>query len=897
MKTLIVALALALVLAGPARAQEYSVAAGFVFDSTSCKLTSGTGAASGGNNCDVYVKSDGVIYVKTGGTWVALGTSIPYPGAGIPLSTGSAWSTSITNNSANWNTAYGWGNHAGLYLGVSATAADSHLLDGAHGSAYSPVAGSSSLVTVGALDAGSITGNFGAIDVGADGISGGAISGTTGAFSGNVAVTKASPVLSAISNAADTVDDDATLALSANNESGWNNIRTYGTNGSPGGLIIKKHGGINSLVMAGATGFIGLGTFAPDRMLEINSATGENLRLTYNDSNGSAATYADFSMSSGGNLTIAPTGGLSLHTTVTPTHSDTFDLGSASLFWRQGYLSQLNAVLFAKETISLFGGWQMVTKNAGTFAAAVGSGDTTINFGTAMTTGQFVLVRAADTGGSIVAEYIQVGSNVSGTTYNVTRNLSGAGAKNWAQGVPFAVRGVNGDGWVELQAYDAPRMSVFTQGEHYNDATELVRVGELGGFLSIAAGKYGLGIGDASAYLTYYDGTLAVKGSVTASTGAIGGWAIGATSLTDAAGTVGMSSAVTGGDDIRFWAGHATPASAPFIVTEAGALTASSATITGTVNATAGYFGSGSTKVAINSDGLDVGSAGRILGGQTAYNTGTGFWLGYSGAYKLSIGHDDGNRLTWDGTDLTLVSKYLTIGSSGPSIAITTGAEAARSYGFSTAMGGSLGLFAYENGTTDRQLSIRSILSGAAVSTTIGLLAQNSTNGYQASVTAVAQGNLAPVVYVAGDTQVGGDFAIYTGAANGAGTGNFYAAGLAGFGVAKAAGVAVNIKGTGATSGTTGLYIADSNNVATFYVLNDGQAYVKSTLYAAAYYAGAVAGVDCNAGTVAMAATKGIVTGCTSPDALFEMTSYSTKLLSLEQRITDLEALLARRHP
>jgi len=38
-----------------------------------------------------------------------------YPGAGIALSSGSAWSASITNNSANWNTAYGWGNHAGLY--------------------------------------------------------------------------------------------------------------------------------------------------------------------------------------------------------------------------------------------------------------------------------------------------------------------------------------------------------------------------------------------------------------------------------------------------------------------------------------------------------------------------------------------------------------------------------------------------------------------------------------------------------------------------------------------------------------------------------------------------------------------------------------------------------------
>ena len=38
--------------------------------------------------------------------------SMVYPSAGIALSTGTAWETSITNNSANWNTAYGWGNHA-----------------------------------------------------------------------------------------------------------------------------------------------------------------------------------------------------------------------------------------------------------------------------------------------------------------------------------------------------------------------------------------------------------------------------------------------------------------------------------------------------------------------------------------------------------------------------------------------------------------------------------------------------------------------------------------------------------------------------------------------------------------------------------------------------------------
>lgn len=41
----------------------------------------------------------GYLKANQGGTQV-------YPGVGIPLSTGSAWATSITDNSANWNTAY-----------------------------------------------------------------------------------------------------------------------------------------------------------------------------------------------------------------------------------------------------------------------------------------------------------------------------------------------------------------------------------------------------------------------------------------------------------------------------------------------------------------------------------------------------------------------------------------------------------------------------------------------------------------------------------------------------------------------------------------------------------------------------------------------------------------------
>ena len=205
--------------------------------------------------------------------------------------------------------------------------------------------------------------------------------------------------------------------------------------------------------------------------------------------------------------------------------------------------------------------------------------------------------------------------------------------------------------------------------------------------------------------------------------GTIGGFTLGATSLTDTAGAVGMSSAVTGGDDIRFWAGDVTPASAEFRVYESGALVASSATITGaitatsgaiggwnvnatsiytgtedhsgytanagditiysdgsdssihaknfyidtsgnltcvnitatgTVNATGGYIGTG-TALVFESQGINTGATGWIRGGMTDYNTGTGYFLGYNtSTYKFSIGNssDVSKLLLWDGTDL-----------------------------------------------------------------------------------------------------------------------------------------------------------------------------------------------------------------------------------------------------
>lgn len=53
-------------------------------------------------------------------------------------------------------------------------------------------------------------------------------------------------------------------------------------------------------------------------------------------------------------------------------------------------------------------------------------------------------------------------------------------------------------------------------------------------------------------------------------------------------------------------------------------------------------------------DSITVSSTGYIRGGQTGYNTGTGFFLGYSGGYKFSIGNPATSALTWNGSILNV---------------------------------------------------------------------------------------------------------------------------------------------------------------------------------------------------------------------------------------------------
>jgi hypothetical protein len=73
-----------------------------------------------------------------------------------------------------------------------------------------------------------------------------------------------------------------------------------------------------------------------------------------------------------------------------------------------------------------------------------------------------------------------------------------------------------------------------------------------------------------------------------------------------------------------------------------------------------------------------ISSSGSLKSGQTAYNTGTGFWIGMgSGTPKLSIGNPAGNNLRWDGAELLINAKFDTYSASasgGSSSSVSNGA-------------------------------------------------------------------------------------------------------------------------------------------------------------------------------------------------------------------------------
>lgn len=212
-----------------------------------------------------------------------------------------------------------------------------------------------------------------------------------------------------------------------------------------------------------------------------------------------------------------------------------------------------------------------------------------------------------------------------------------------------------------------------------------------------------LKLGDTGSAALIWDNTkLSITGSLNATTGSIGGWRIDSTALVRDT-TVANQSAGMAPDDWPFYAGaiYTGRSTAPFRVSNTGAVTATSVTITNstvgpvTSSATKLYLGVGtfdnnntpfyvdttpnfslgtglkwsgtaltvSGSMYVNgsstfNSGISVGTSGNISGNGKTYGSSTaGFFLGYdttsTAAYKFDIGNSL-NYLRWSGAGLEI---------------------------------------------------------------------------------------------------------------------------------------------------------------------------------------------------------------------------------------------------
>ena len=92
----------------------------------------------------------------------------------------------------------------------------------------------------------------------------------------------------------------------------WNTgVAIVGSYSATTDLSFAVNGGTEVARFSQSTKGLGIGTTVPGSFgLAVNHATGQSLDLIYNDSDGSPANHCTLVVSSGGNLTIAPSGGI-----------------------------------------------------------------------------------------------------------------------------------------------------------------------------------------------------------------------------------------------------------------------------------------------------------------------------------------------------------------------------------------------------------------------------------------------------------------------------------------------------------------------------------------------------------------------------------------------------------
>lgn len=277
--------------------------------------------------------------------------------------------------------------------------------------------------------------------------------------------------------------------------------------------------------------------------------------------------------------------------------------------------------VFEKDTISAVNGIMLVSK-----ADVLSADMTALDASTITISGQttFVVNEVLRIKDGTDDEWMLVTNVASAPTYIVTRDLAGTYPANtnpaWKKGTAVVSMGVGTGtktGFVLLDSSSANSPYIDVYGRNSNTYSDYTLHGRFGWLQGITDADVGLATTDV--WGLYTDNAY-IKGVVVANTGKIGGtsgWTIAAGSISSVNG--GNTTTMASGGTNAYIAG--TTGSPQFIVTHAGALTATSATITGSVTATSGTIG-GWTIGATSLSAVSGGNTTTLSSGATSFSSG-----------------------------------------------------------------------------------------------------------------------------------------------------------------------------------------------------------------------------------------------------------------------------------
>lgn len=412
-----------------------------------------------------------------------------------------------------------------------------------------------------------------------------------------------------------------------------------------------------------------------------------------------------------GTLNVTGVGTFTTH--VNPSLNYTSNLGALNKKYLSLHAAELWVeTLVAQNTIATIGGRVLVAPtNLLTVDLAAATTTITVKYNN-LANGDRVYMEA-DGKVEFMAVTSGAGGSAGAYTYTVTRNLDASGANDWFAGDAMLNTGQTGNGFIDI--YSVRGIKAGTElgptivgnerlSSTFNDWAPRWAIGNLNGLYGYVGTFHGVAMGDPAAAHVLIDainglrirhgatdkitlnasGSASFTGSITAALGNIGGWTIGAASLTSTnvgvfAGAAGASGIVasdgaannvallsgTSGSSIGLYLGGTSPTTAPFRVTLAGDVFASSVTLTGSFTATGGDITAALVAGSITTSHL---AASAVTAAKIAAGTITADKLNVSTLSAITAnlgtvtaGSISGTTIQAGGSDVTLDGSGLTL--------------------------------------------------------------------------------------------------------------------------------------------------------------------------------------------------------------------------------------------